>query len=434
MSEPLEVSPSSEQRLEKVLEAWYRAVEAGRRPEDEELIRLHPDLADELRSFLADKQVFEAAAAPLTPPRPKPADPNAVTLGQQDTSLTAPARMRYVGDYELLEEIGRGGMGVIYRARQVSLNRTVAVKMILTGQLPSELDLQRFRLEAEAAASLDHANILPLYEVGIHEGQPYFSMKLVEGGSLASEENRPKADRKSGQQWAARLMARVARAVHHSHQRGILHRDLKPSNILLDTDGTPYVADFGLARRLSRPGAAALTQTGAVVGTPSYMAPEQAGGAKGLTTAVDVYSLGAILYELLTGRPPHLAENTLDTLLQVLQREPPAPRSLEQNPPPRSGNHLPESAAQGARETLRISRFLGGRPGALAGRGTNPGPARWRAGPAVALVPAEPGPGNRHRRGRRRGSRRHRVPGRAEPRVRQLRVPRLAALGRGLTA
>jgi WD40 repeat protein len=337
MSQPLDSCPSPEQRLEQILETYYRAVEAGQVIDGEDLIRQHPDLADELRSFLADKKLFEQAAGPLALPHPPaPADPNAVTLGPDPHGEGGPSsslgRVRYVGDYELLAEIGRGGMGVIFRARQASLNRTVAVKMILAGQLPSELDLQRFRLEAEAAASLDHPNILPLYEVGIHEGQPYFSMKLIEGGSLASEGTRPRADRKSGQQWAARLIASVARAVHHSHQRGILHRDLKPSNILLDGDRTPFVADFGLARRLVRPGdqigEAALTQTGAVVGTPSYMAPEQAGGRKDLTTAVDVYSLGAILYELLTGQPPHRAANALETLMQVLHREPPAPRSL----------------------------------------------------------------------------------------------------------
>ncbi len=211
--------------------------------------------------------------------------------------------------------------------RQDRLQRVVALKMILAGQLASPEDVQRFYREAQAAGNLDHPNIVPIYEVGQHEGQHYFSMKYVEGGSLAGLVPRLVAQPRE----AARLVALVARAVHHAHQRGILHRDLKPGNVLIDTDGVPHVTDFGLARRVE--GDSRMTQTGAIVGTPSYMPPEQARAEKGLTTAADVYALGAILYECLTGRPPFLGSTPMDTLLKVLEDEPAAPRRLKADIP-----------------------------------------------------------------------------------------------------
>jgi serine/threonine-protein kinase len=236
-------------------------------------------------------------------------------------SVTGPQRF---GSYELLGTLSRGGMGVVYRARHVGLGRTVALKMLVEGPLASDAEQYRFRAEAEAAALLEHPNIVPIYEVGEHDGRPYFTMQLMEGGSLAGHLERFRGDPRR----AAELVAVIARAVHHGHQHGILHRDLKPANILLDAAERPHVADFGVARHLLREGGH--TQSGMVVGTPGYMAPEQAAGqARHLTTAADVYGLGAILYELLTGRPPFAAQTPAAVLRQVLEAEPVPPRVLE---------------------------------------------------------------------------------------------------------
>lgn len=248
--------------------------------------------------------------APTLPPSDNPG-PSAVE-----------GNVRQFGDYELLQEIARGGMGVVYRARQISVGRPLALKLILAGSLASNDDVRRFRTEAAAAANLDHPNILPIYDVGEQDGQPYFSMKLVEGGDL----NARVADLVPRPRAAAELVARLAQAVHFAHQRGILHRDLKPSNILLDPDGTPYITDFGLAKRIEAD--SGLTRTGAIIGTPSYMPPEQARAEKQLTTAADIYSLGAILYELLAGRPPFRATSAIDTIFQVLEKEPVSPRAF----------------------------------------------------------------------------------------------------------
>jgi WD40 repeat protein len=325
-------TPSREERLNEVIAEYLEAAEGGRAPGRDEWLAAHPELAGELAAFLDNHDRLAAAAAPLRAD-PDATLPPAPTLAPDAPGADAPGAplgtVRYFGDYELLAEIARGGMGVVFRARQVSLGREVALKMILAGQLASPADVARFRAEAEAAANLDHPNILPIYEVGEHAGQQYFSMKLIDGGSLA---DRFVLLRRSGQNTShlrgdVALLATVARAVHHAHQRGVLHRDLKPGNVLLDAGGTPYVTDFGLAKRVE--GGGGLTQSGAIVGTPAYMPPEQARAEKQVTTAADVYALGAILYELLTGRPPFHGDTPLDTVLQVLDREPPRPRALD---------------------------------------------------------------------------------------------------------
>lgn len=233
------------------------------------------------------------------------------------------------GDYELLEEIARGGMGVVYKARQKSLKRLVALKMILSGEFASPAERERFHLEAELAANLDHPQIVPIYEVGEHQGRHYFTMKLVDGVSLARRTSRFYDDPLA----AARLIATVARAVDHAHRQGFLHCDLKPANILLDAHDHPHVTDFGLARRVADD--SRLTVSGAIMGTPSYMAPEQASGERReLTPAADVYGLGAILYELLTDGPPFRAPTVMETVVLVLEREPPPPSQLRAGIPP----------------------------------------------------------------------------------------------------
>jgi WD40 repeat protein/tRNA A-37 threonylcarbamoyl transferase component Bud32 len=330
MVDRLEDAAAREERVDEVIAAYLQAAQAGRKPNHREWLARFPDLADELAEFLADQEQFDLLAAPLrgllTPPGSATAT---VNLAVTDTlRLSAEAPPRRLGDYELLEEIARGAMGVVYKARQVSLNRVVALKMIIAGELASAAELQRFRTEAENAASLDHPHIVPVYDVGEHQGRPYFSMKLVEGGNLAQHLPRLTRDPRAG----ARLLAVVARAVHHAHQHGILHRDLKPANILLDGRGGPQVTDFGLAKRLR--GDAGLTRTNAVVGTPAYMAPEQATRkGKQLTTAADVYALGAILYELLAGCPPFRGVTPLETLHRVLHEEPVPPSRLRPKVP-----------------------------------------------------------------------------------------------------
>jgi WD40 repeat protein len=288
------------------------AVPAGQASAPPEQATLPPLPAPVETATLPPLAAFTNAPPATLPPRgdgPAGAAPDVATA-------TVPG-------YEILAELGRGGMGVVYRARQVQLGRVVALKMILAGGHAAGADLARFQAEAEAVARLQHPHIVQIHEVGAHAGLPFFSLEFCPGGSLEKKLAGTPLPPKE----AAALMEKLARAMHAVHQKGVVHRDLKPANVLLAEDGTPKVTDFGLAKRL---GEAGQTQSGAVVGTPSYMAPEQAEGkGKEIGPAADVYALGAILYECLTGRPPFKAATPLDTILQVVTAEPVPPTRLQ---------------------------------------------------------------------------------------------------------
>jgi tRNA A-37 threonylcarbamoyl transferase component Bud32 len=287
-----------------------------------------PVLAAEVVEFFADRARLDRLARPMrralaeSQELPSPHDAPTLPPDGEAAADPRPAGEGSFGDYELLTKIARGGMGVVWKARQKGLNRIVALKMILAGRFADEDELRRFRTEAEAAARLQHPNIVAVHEVGEVHGQAFFSMEFIEGRTLAQRLTEGPLPGRT----AARYVRQIARAVHAAHRQGILHRDLKPSNILLDRDDEPHVTDFGLAKKLDD---VTQTQTGALLGTPSYMAPEQAAGkVKELGPACDVYGLGAVLYELLTGRPPFRSETALDTVRDVLEREPVPPRLL----------------------------------------------------------------------------------------------------------
>src|SRR5580765_1199072 len=258
---------------------------------------------------------------PACSDKPSAADENGAHNNKK--SVNAAEMLGELGDYELLEEVGRGAQGVVFRARQKSLNRTVALKVISLGQWASKAHLRRFRLEAEAAAKLEHPGIVPIHEVGERDGSCYFSMKFVEGGQLDEVVRRaPMSIRQ-----AAELIAKVARTVHYAHEHGILHRDIKPGNILLDGKGEPHLTDFGLARLVETE--STMTRTLDVLGTPSFMAPEQAMGNNAAVSSVtDIYGLGAVLYQLLTGQPPFAGGATYETIKLLLDTEPRQPRLL----------------------------------------------------------------------------------------------------------
>src|SRR5256885_5983614 len=267
--------------------------------------------------------VLEAAVLGLDEDYDSAKKDNANAAPGKEKTARAAELLGELGDYELLEEVGRGGQGVVFRARQKGLNRTVALKVISLGQWASKAHLKRFRWEAEAAAGLNHPGIVPIYEVGERDGSCYFSMQFVEGGQLDEVGRRTPFSIRQ----AAELIAKIARTIHYAHEHGILHRDIKPGNILLDGKGEPHLTDFGLARLVETE--STMTRTLDVLGTPSYMAPEQAMGNNAAVSSVtDVYGLGAVLYQLLTGQPPFAGGATYETIKLLLDTEPRQPRLL----------------------------------------------------------------------------------------------------------
>ncbi len=295
-------TPDLRKQIDGLLQAYHLAGSFLERP------------PDEIGILSKTESTKNADAAPTQPPK---------AIGPSNADDRISPQIRHFGDYELLERIACGGMGMVYKARQKSLNRIVALKMILTGQFASEDEVQRFYREAEAAAHLDHPGIVPVFDVGSYEDQHFFSMGFVEGESLAAKlKDGPLPPRV-----AAMYVKKISAAAQFAHEHGIVHRDLKPGNVLLDKTGEPRITDFGLAKRVEAD--SDLTAAGMVMGTPGYIPPEQASGqVDQITACSDVYSLGAILYAVLTGRPPFDATGAMETLIQVLQEEPIAPRQV----------------------------------------------------------------------------------------------------------
>jgi WD40 repeat protein len=312
--------------------------------------------------------------------------------GGQEAQSPLPARLAYFGDYELLEEIARGGMGVVYKARQVSLNRIVAVKMILAGQFAGKDATQRFKTEAEAAGHLRHPGIVGIHEVGVHEGFHYFSMDYIEGQNLGEIARAKPVSPRQAAEW----VQAIAQAIHYAHEQGILHRDIKPSNILIDALNDPHVTDFGLAKDIQAH--CDITVSGELLGSPNYMPPEQAGGRRGeVSRASDVYSLGAVLYHLLTGRPPFVGQTMTETVDHVLHREVMSPRLLNPGAPAdleticfKCLEKEPRRRYQSAQELGdELGRFLRDEPILARPAGTAEKAWRWcRRKPVIAALAA----------------------------------------------
>ncbi|MEC7603031.1 MAG: serine/threonine-protein kinase [Planctomycetota bacterium] len=298
-----------------VLSSLTERLQGGESIELSDVVERFPNYKDELTELWPLVMLTEMAG--------ENASPVDETAAAKENELTEKQLPTTFGDFELVEEIGRGGMGVVYRARQQSLGREVALKLILLDHLASETDRARFYAEARAAAKLEHPHIVPVYDLGDVQGRPYISMKLIEGSTLSSQLQNGHMDGKS----AAKLLIPLCQAVQYAHENSVLHRDVKPSNIMINHEGQAFLTDFGLAKDLRE--TPTLTRTGAVVGTPAYMPPEQASGQKPtLDPTSDVYSLGAVLYHMITGQPPFVGRTGLETVLMVMEQDPPSPRSL----------------------------------------------------------------------------------------------------------
>lgn len=315
----METIPSpKEELLSRLLDSLLSTEKGSASDIDSECLA-HPEVAQELRELWAASCFVDAFAKPNTSPDVggNPAPP----------PRTHEPLPKVFGNFELIEELGRGGMGIVFKAWQRNLGRMVALKMIQRGLHVGSEETARFQAESRAIALLEHPNIVPVHEAGVEDGHPYFSMRFIEGETLSQRlAGGPIKPRE-----AASLIAKVANAVQHAHDRGVLHRDLKPSNVLIDREGHPLVTDFGLAKRTTEEDAriTPLTQPGAILGTPAYMAPEQVTGSRGeVGPASDVYSLGVMLYEMVTGRPPFRAASPVDTLLLVLEQDPVRPKLL----------------------------------------------------------------------------------------------------------
>jgi len=302
-------------RLAGIVSALADRMQRGDSIDILEECRRYPEFSNELKSLWGTIVVAEAVGSD---------DAKAASSDSSHDSGSWRMSLPYVmGDFELLEEVGRGGMGVVYRATQLSLGREVAIKMILKDQLASEQERQRFFAEARATAKLEHVGIVPVYDVGEVDGRPYFVMKFIRGRTLQELIRAGEVSQRD----AARILEQTCRAVQVAHDAGIVHRDIKPSNILIDEMGHAKLTDFGLAKQ--KDSMDSLTRTGVVLGTPTYMSPEQASGKMGpIGPASDIYSLGSVLYHAITGRPPFVSKNPVDLLLKILEQDPPLPRFI----------------------------------------------------------------------------------------------------------
>ena len=376
-----------ESAIDLVFAEFLLREERGERPPLEEFLRRFPQLAAEL-----ELQIKLHCALGVDREPAATADGTVATrpLGSGSTSANPPTAYPAIPGYEILGVLGRGGMGIVYRTRQTELKRAVAVKMLHAGGLASAEAMARFRVEIEAMARLRHPNIVQIHGVGQHAGAPYLVLELVEGRSLAQT----LAGTPQPAEWVARTVEALARAIHSAHLLGVVHRDLSPANILMADDGTPKVTDFGLAKLMI--GGSMRTATGDVMGTPSYMAPEQAGSLDGkIGPATDVYALGAILYEMLTGRPPFKAEHPLKTLRQVIGDEPVAPSRLRPGLPvdleticlkclaKEPAERYPTASALAA----DLGRFAAGEPVSARAAGVTERLAKWaRRKPTLAAA------------------------------------------------